>query len=327
MRKLIIYILLLCFSTASAQVDYFTLLRESGTRMGVVEHLAPANPNGKKDPVLVWLHGVDGNRSAPISPTDTTRIAVVTNKGPLRLVRDGTPLPLFQKPGTTGADGRYRWNIVAPQNPFSGNNVWACDVVASTFDYVRAHPEKWDTSLIILVGYSLGGRGIKTCITNSKVLPYVKYAVDIAGGTYLVGASTTAAIANAGIPYDAYITVSDELVTNYSQTDNMINSIKSQTPKVVPNYVRFVDITQSTTFPTGGTMANPEHDFIEFLIARDTTNGDTETTTNGDTWTKTNDNNIFIRGLRFFGPRRQDILLPAIPLMFRRRKKKKTKEA
>jgi hypothetical protein len=334
MRKLILYILLLCFSTASAQVDYFTIPKGDGTLIGMVEHVAPLNPAGKKAGVILWLHGIDGNSRAPVNANDTTRIDNVTNKGPLRNVRGGSPLPRYQKPGTTGAENTHGWSIVGPQNrptcspctPNIPNDFWKCDIVAAAIDYIRDNPQKWDTSLIVLWGYSLGGRGIKSCLTNSGVLPYVKYVVDIAGGTFVVGSTTTTPIANANIPMDVFLTVNDELVTNFSNTDQMINGIKAADPGVIPNYIRLQDITQSTTNPSGEFMAHPEHDFMEFLIARDTTNGDTETMTNGSTWTKNNDTNIYIRGLRFFGPRKQSLpylfIFSLIPL--RRRKKEQT---
>lgn len=322
MRKLLIYILLFCSLKTFAQVDYFTLIRTTGTRAGFVEYRTPANPNGKLNPVMLWLHGVDGNRSAPVTPADTTRIAVVTDKGPLRLVRGGTPLPLFQKPGTVGAEDRYSWNVVAPQNPFSGSNLWAEDVIDLAMDYIRANPEKWDTSLIVIVGYSLGGRAVKTAVQRAKILPYVKYVVDISGGTTAGTSTSLQTYADSGIPWDFFISKDDELVDE-NQTDIFVNGIKSRNPKVVPNHVKFVDITQSTTFPVGGTMHNPEHDFIEWLIARDTTNGDTETTTNGDTWTKSE--NIYQRGLRFFGPRRMRLIPFLIVFVPRRRRSQKTK--
>jgi dienelactone hydrolase len=292
MRKLILSLLLFCSLFANSQVDYFTLQKDNGTYIGVAEYLAPANPNGKLDPVFIWLHGIDANRSAPSVPSDLLRVAVVTNKGPLRMVRDGIDLPLFQKPGTTLSGDRYRWNIVAPQNR---TGEWDCEIVQKTMAYIRANPSKWDTSLIILVGYSLGGGGVRTCLKSTGVIEYVKYAVDIAGG-YPSRSPNFAALASSGIPYDLFFTVNDELV-NESIPDAFINSWKAAGPIVIPNYIRFSDVT--TTYAT----TNPEHDYIEVLIARDTTNGDTQLTTNGDTWTKTE--NIYQRGLRFFGPRRQ----------------------
>ena len=314
MKYLLVCLILLLSLQGFSQIDYFTLTRESGTLMGMVEHRAPANPNGKKDPVILWLHGVDGNRSAPTSTVDTTRIDEVTNKGPLRLVRGpnasnhytsgGSPLPLFQKPGTVGASERYRWNIVAPQNPFSGTNQWACDVVGSAMDYIRANPSKWDTSCIILVGYSLGGHGIKKCGTNSDVLPYVKYIVDIAGGsdnTVIGGTSMTRAeaFAASGVQMDFYITIDDEHVTStyYRYTDSLVNRIKRSNPKVVPTYIKMKDVTQ--THPT----SFPEHDYMEVMVARDTIAGNQiEDCTNGDVWTDFE--TIFHRGLRFKGIRR-----------------------
>jgi dienelactone hydrolase len=287
--RLLLIILLFSWRGAHSQVDYFTLTKSSGMLIGMVEHRAPANPSGKLDPVLVWLHGIDANKAQPISVHDTTRISFVTNKGPLRMVRDGTPMPLFQKPGTVSSDERYRWNIVAPQNR---TGQWDCECVAKTFDYIRANPTVWDTSLIILVGYSLGGGGARVCATNSSVYPYVKYVVDIAGGyNTSVNYSTWASSA---INLDVFATLDDELVTE-SVPDAFVNSIKQLTPKVVPNYYRF------TTVPSTATT-NPKHDGIEVFIARDTTTGDTQAMTNGSTWTRTE--TIYHRGLRFKGPRR-----------------------
>jgi hypothetical protein len=306
MRKLILYILLLSFSNASAQslVDYFTLVRTTGTLMGVAEYRTPPNPNGKKDPLMIWLHGVDANRSAPANANDTLRIAAVANKGPLALVKGGTHLPRFQKPGTVGIEHRYGWNVLAPQNPTSGTGEWVPDVMDKILEYARAHPEKWDTSLMVAVGYSLGGRGWKRYLNRPAILPYIKCYFDIAGG---VTTGTTAQfqdLANSGIPMFFYATIDDNLVPA-ANIDAFVNGIKAQNPVVVPNYVRLRDITQSTTNPWGEFMANPEHDFIEFLIARDTTTGDTENTSNGDVWTKTTENMIYTRGLKFFGSRRK----------------------
>lgn len=308
MKNLILFFLLLVCGASNAQIDYFTLTRNNGTLMGMAVHETPNNPNGKLDPVILWLHGVDGNRSAPANANDTTRIGVVANKGPLRMVRDagssGT-FPLFQKPGTTGSNYKFRWNVVAPQNPFSGQDTWACDVVEKAMQYIRDNPSKWDTSCIILVGYSLGGHGIKKCGGASAILNYVKYIVDIAGGTYDVGTTLPVTFANSGVKMDFFITVDDELVTNESNTDSLVRRMKRANAKVMPSYFKLKDITQSTTFPTGGTMANPEHDFMEFLVARDTTvaNENSENCVNGDVWTYSE--NIYERGLRYMGIRRK----------------------
>lgn len=299
MRRLILYILLLAFSTASSQVDYFaTQTKANGTRIGMVEHVAPDNPDGTRPGVMVWLHGIEANKSAPISINDTTRIAIVTGKGPLKLVLSN-PLPLFKIPGTN----KYaRWSIVAPQNR---TGEWDCECVTKTFEYIRANTAKFDTSLIIIVGYSLGGGGVQTCLDVSGVYQYVKYAVAIAPG-YTDNANFIF-LKDEAIPIDVFSTIGDALAppTGTERADFFVNSLKAQNPIIVPTHIRMNDISADNS-PT-------DHNLIVQIIAEDTTAGDSYSTTNGGTWTR--DETIFHRGLRFKGPRRKHMDF-GIPVMF-----------
>jgi hypothetical protein len=289
MRKLILPLLLLCSLFANSQIDYFTIEKDNGSLFGCAEHLAPANPFGHKEGWIIWLHGIDANRTAPFSINDTTRISAVTTKGPLYFV-GSAPLPLFQKPGGSATD-LYRWNVIAPQN---STGQWDGERVIKTIAHIRSEHADTDTSLIVLVGYSLGGGGVQSCLNLSGVRQYVKYAVVIAPGYN--STPNYPLITAEAINIDVFATIADELVPE-SVPDGWVNGLKANNPIAIPNYYRFVDVT--TTHPT----TNPEHDYIEVLIARDTTNGDTELMTNGSTWTKTE--NIYQRGLRFKGPRRK----------------------
>jgi hypothetical protein len=286
MRILILFISLLASVCASAQVDYFaTELKNDGTRIGMVEHLTTPT-----DPVIIWVHGQDANAVQPISIHDTTRISLVTNKGPLRLVRDGTPLPRYQKPGTTGTANQFGWNIVGAQNR---SGLWNLEILEKTFDYVMAHPEKWDTSLVMVVAYSLGGGAMQSNLKSSKIGTRAKYVVIIGPGYN--NTPTYPTINAQAINIDVFATIDDELV-NESIPDGWVNGVKAASPITIPNYYRFVTVPSTAT-------TNPKHDGIEVFIARDTTTGDTQAMTNGSTWTKTE--NIYQRGLRFFGPRRK----------------------
>ena len=75
MRIAILIISLLVSLASHAQVDYFTLTKSSGMLIGMVEHRAPANPNGKLNPTLVWLHGIDANRFQAVGKGSTNPVA------------------------------------------------------------------------------------------------------------------------------------------------------------------------------------------------------------------------------------------------------------
>jgi hypothetical protein len=286
MRKILLFILLLASLGSSAQLDYFTITKSGGSLMGCAEHLAPANTYGHKEPWIVYLHGIDHNRSAPANANDTTRIMVIAQKGIPKLVASA-PLPYYQKPGGSSRD-IHRWNVIAPQNT---TGQWFSEHIELAIAHIRtAHPDT-DTSLIIIVGYSLGGGGVQSNLWRSGIGNYIKYAAIVAPG---YNSSPTYGTLNPkAINIDVFATVGDQSGANVSIADGWVNGVKANGAITIPNYFRFTDM--STTIP--------DHDYILQKIVEDTTAGDSYLMTNGSTWTRPE--TILQRGLRFKGPRRQ----------------------
>jgi hypothetical protein len=311
MRKLILALLLLSSLFANSQIDYLTIPSSDGfTLYGAGIHLAPTNSFGHKDPWIIYLHGIDHRRAHPISANDTSRIAVIAQKGVPKLVASN-PLPYYHKPGGD-ANAYYRWNVAFVQAN-STDNQWPADKIAQLISHIRTnYGATTDTSLIMYVGYSLGGGGVFSTLRFSTIRPYIKYAVCVAAG--YINTPDYLTIASEGINIDVFATVGDQLAS-VTLSDNWVNGIKSNVPQVVPNYFRFTDMSADNS-PT-------DHDIILQQIVEDTTNGDTYPMTNGSTWTRSE--TIYQRGLRFFGPRRKAnafywwlfFLIPINPLTLR----------
>lgn len=306
MKRIFLVILLFCSLTSKGQIDYFTLLGNDGFLIGCGVHLAPPNPFGHKDPWIIYLHGIDHLRVHPINANDTTRIPVISTKGTPKLVANA-PMPLQHKPGG-GPTDYYRYNVAFCQGD-SDDSQWPLDKPRTLTTYIRnTYGATTDTSLMILVCYSLGGGGGYSLIHYAPLLQYFKYVVIIAGG--YINTPEYPTIAPSGMNIDVFSTIGDQLAS-VTLADNWVNGIKGQNPTVIPNFFRLKDLSL-TNNPT-------DHDLMVQYFAEDTTAGETYQMTNGDTWTKTE--TIYQRGLRFFGPKRQHLglwLLLWIPFKPRR---------
>lgn len=312
MRKLTLSILLFCSLLANAQIDYFTMVGSDGNLIGAGVHVAPNNPYGHKNPWIIYLHGIDHRRSHPANANDTTRIAVIANKGTPKLVKTA-PMPMFHKPGGDD-EAWYYWNVAFYQAD-SDDNQWKADGLIKLIAYIRAnYGSTTDTSLIVLVGYSLGGGGVFSMTRITGVKEYVKLVIPVAGGYNNTPDYPT--ISSWAINALVFATAGDQLAP-ISISDNWVNGIKAQNPQVVPNYIRLKDVSADNS-PT-------DHDWMVQNIIEDTTSGDEYEMTNGDTWTK--EETIYEYSLRFFGPRRRHSVIWFLPLLIPIRRKEENKHA
>lgn len=311
MKRLLLYILLLVSVAGRGQVDYFTMTMPDGSLVGMVEHIAPANPNGSLNPWIVWVAGQEGNGSNPANANDTTRIDNVVLKGTTKLVING-PLPYFQIPGTVGASGLRRFNVIAAQNP---TGLWDCNRIAKCFERIRTtYASTTDTSLIAMFGYSLGGGGIQSCLRMSNILPYVDYVAIIAPG--YTQTADFATLASSRVQADMFAVDGDQLAppTGSGRADFWVSGLKAANPKVIPSYIRLSDLSADNS-PT-------DHNLIVQIIVEDTIPGESYALTNGDTWTR--EETIYHRALRFGGARRKTASFPVavlIPGLFKRRRR------
>lgn len=308
MKKILFFALLFCSLATQSQVRAITMTGSSGLLIGALEHTTPANPFGNKDPWIIYLHGIDHRAARPVSTSDTSRIRVIANKGTPKLVKDN-PMPLQLKPGGASTD-YFRWNVLAPQADINDGQ-WQADMIIQSINRIRTtYGATTDTSLIIIIGYSLGGGGIFSCLRFSTIYPYIKYAVAVGGGYISLPDYTV--LSTQAINIDVLATVGDQLAS-VTLSDTWVNGIKAQNPIQIPNFFRFADLSP-TNSPT-------EHDAILQMMVEDTTAGDTHLMSNGDTWTRSE--TPYQRGLRFGGPRRKSSLFPFIfltAIFFKRRK-------
>lgn len=283
--RILVIILLLVSGAAKSQMACFTSQMSDFTLMGGLEHLAPANPYGHKEGWIIYLHGIDHRRIHPASIGDTSRITVIKAKGVPKLVANA-PLPLFQKPGG-GATDLYRWNVIAPQAD-SDDGQWKAEAITLCIQRIKAlYGSTTDTNKIILIGYSLGGGGVFSCLRFSSILPNLSYAVSVAGG--YINTADYVTLAKSGIPADVFSTIGDQLAPPAGRSDTWVTGINAQVPVKVVNHIRLTDVSP-TNSPT-------DHDKILQIIIEDTTANDSYLMTNGDTWTR--NETLFHRGLRY----------------------------
>lgn len=307
MKKILFFALLLSSFTMQAQVIAGTMPGSTGTLIGFLEHIAPANSFGNKDPWIIYLHGIDHRAAHPVSATDTARIRVIANKGVPKLVKDA-PLPYYKKPGG-GPTEYYRWNVIAPQAD-SDDGQWQADMIIQCINRIRTtYATTTDTSLIIIIGYSLGGGGVFSGLHFSTIRPYIKYAVSVSGGYINTPDYTT--LSTEAINCDIFATVGDALAS-VTLSDTWVSGLKAQNPIQIPHFFRMADVSP-TNSPT-------DHDKMVQIIVEDTTVGDTYPMANGDTWTRTE--NLYMRGLRFGGGRRMSFypFIFITGIFFKRRK-------
>lgn len=307
MKKFLIPIFLFSSLATSAQMRAFTEVRANGQRMGGLEHLAPTNAYGYKDPWIIWLSGTETRKVPPISTGDTTRLSIIMGKGLPKLVANA-PLPYQHVPGGAATDLR-RWNVMAPQCS-SSDGQYPADLVTICLNRIATYASTTDTSLIVLMGYSLGGGGVFSLLRYSAIKAKIKYAVAISGG--YINTPDYVGLAASGINIDVFATEGDQLAS-VTLSDNWVNGIKAQNPMVVPNYIRLPDISP-TNSPT-------DHNKMCQIIAEDTTAGDSYLMTNGSTWTRPE--TPYTRALRFFGPTRKHSVFPflILPLFIQRKRK------
>lgn len=309
MKKFLIPILFFFSLTAQAQFDHFTMLGSDGVLIGGGEHFAGLNPCGLKNPWILYLHGIDHRAAHPISSGDTTRIAIVEQKGTPKLVASA-PLPWQQKPGTVGACGLFRPNVMYVQAD-GDDGQWPADKVRKAIERIRTYGATTDTSLIALVCYSLGGGGGFSLLRFSTIGPYIKYAAIVAGGYNNTPDYPT--LSSYSINIDVFATVGDQMAS-VTISDNWVNGLKAQNGLVPVNYFRLVDLSATNT-------NTADHNAILQKIVEDTTAGDNIGMTNGSTWTRPE--TIYTRMLRFGGPtRRRNASVPPllIPLFTLKRR-------
>lgn len=154
---------------------------------------------GSKQPLIIFLHGI-GERGNTI--TDVWR---VQNNGPLLLTKTDD---IVENKG-----GPANYFILAPQLP-TAIGAWQVSYVQQMLEFAKKNLDI-DHNRIYLMGLSLGGGGVWSCLQDPIVAP------QIAAATVLCGTNmfrTAEHIVKNNIPVFIYHSVDDDVVlVSYSE--------------------------------------------------------------------------------------------------------------
>jgi predicted peptidase len=250
--------------------------RANGIRMAFLKHVPTPNPNGKKHPLIVYLHGIDHCGATPTSNTDYSTSSVIANKGVPRQTRDVAEMPTFQRIGWGAFDNKkYAW--LAPQcstayASVSTGGTWPFAYAAEMIKYAQSSMQDVvDIKQIYLVGYSLGGGGVLSMLPDNFIRENIAAAVAIAPGYN--SSPNYPLVAQSGVPLYIYATVPDALAS-VTIADGFVNNYNLQRPEFPVRYFRF----------SGNTAGTTDHDDIVITVVASSVSGQSFELSNGNFW-------------------------------------------
>jgi predicted peptidase len=286
------------FISCSLQAQYTKHILTAGTGysagngilVSFIKHVPPANVNGKKHALMIFLHGQD-DRGTPGDTTTVNGVIKVLNKKPAFLIKTA-PLPAFTIPGTSET---RKYAMLVPQCS-SAFGTWPEMYVAEMIKYAKANMyNEVDTNRIILTGLSQGGGGSLGTLKFKYLCDQIAFMVPICPGYFaFTNYDSAARWAPPMIIYHA----ANDPTASVTLSDGMINSLNAKSPLCPVQYRRF----------TGVTPGSSGHNVWDIVYVT-TAPGTAYQMTNGDNWI--HNQTIFETGLMYTtnhkgvnGPRR-----------------------
>lgn len=226
----------------------------NGIRMAFGQHLPPANPNGRKHQLWIWLHGIEAIGPRPTSNTDYGTLDIVANKGMPSLIKTVSALPMVRLPGGSEADD-FGIAMLFPQCS-SEFATWPFAYTAEMIKHAQQNlADVVDVDRIHLCGYSFGGGGVFSITKDEFVNRNIATFHAIAGGYNATPNYTY--VSNSGARIFVYHSAGDTTTIDGGTGNGayvsrtFVTNLNNTSPKPMwpVQFFEFVDLTHDSVLP------------------------------------------------------------------------------
>lgn len=209
-------------------------------KVSFLEYKRASYPGGKKQPLIIFLHG-QGERGTPGDTTTSNGIVKVYNTRIPSMIRFND-LPYFAIPGTSDT---ATYIVLAPQCSTSFGT-WPTMYVEEMLKYADTNlADVVDFDRIYLVGLSQGGGGVWSALRVSAIAKRIAGAVAICPG-YWPSGDPLPVVAKNGVPFWVFHAANDPTAT-VANPDGYLTSLNQQVPLAAIQYIRFSGATPGSS--------------------------------------------------------------------------------